>query len=217
MSVDRKVAEGLAGVCNYDVDLLRRHAELAIDGATRRAYLEAARMIAVGELAAPPAELEGRHVTPQVKYGELDAVTERLELLQCVCGAKYGSEDIDEEEAWRQATEADADDNRQWLTALPAPMPCCGAQLFAQLQPFVFQAVRQGAEIVQPPEDHPVWNSDVAGGGMLTLRDLRDQMRLAGGMFAIHGYTLDGNALIDAATPDGVTLDDVVNRQEQQQ
>lgn len=213
MTIERDVAERLAAVCNFDVNLLRQHAELAIDEATRGAYLEAARLVANGAIT-KPTEVEGRHVTPQVEYGELDAVNERLELRRCVCGAAHGA-DVDEEEAWRLATEADAEDPRVWLTAEPTPMPCCGAPLFVQLQPFVFQLVHEGGQIRQPPDDHPVWQSDVAGSGMLTLRDLRDQMIAAGGLFAIHGYTLDGNALIDAATPDGVTLDDIV-RQEQE-
>ncbi len=142
-------------------------------------------------------ELEGRHVTPQVECARADADT--VVVLRCLCGTEH-----------RPAVRLSFDEDEN------APMPCCGARLFFRLELMMFELVEEGGEMTQPPAHHPIWSTEVAKAGRLsiTLRHIRDSMLEAGGSFAIHGYSRDGNPLVDATTPDGVTLDELLQEQE---
>lgn len=201
--LDKAAAERLAAIALYDPATLRRQGELALDADSRRLYLLAARLIEEGLIGPDVAEgdhvEEPRHVTPQAELGEvLDGGY--LEITRCVCGAEL-----------EEPTTVGADEE------LAKPMPCCGARLFFRLEVMLFELVGAGGSITQPRLDHPVWSSEVMQAGPLTitLGHVRDSMLEQGGTFEINSYTRDGNPLVDATTEDGVTLDELVEQQQE--
>lgn len=147
-------------------------------------------------------DLEARDVTPQVDSGAIDG--EHLQIKRCVCGAEH-----------------DAAASQEWVSIyddLARPMPCCGALLIFTHTVSVLELVEAGAPITQPPDDHPIWQLPVAEAGPLTvtLRHMRDSTIEAGGRFEIHGYSADGNPLVDAAGAGDDTLDEIVGQEQEE-
>lgn len=213
MSIERAAAERMAKIAKYDAAHLRSMADLAISKDTAELCLEAARLVESGELRPPGAaeqqlegrkppdaaeqQLEGRNVSPQCAIDGL--IGGQVVLTQCVCGERYP-------------------DGIGINLNEPETMPCCGARLAFRQDIYVVEVVEQGKPITQPPEDHPIWSTEIqqAGPIALTLRHLRESILQEGGTFVINGYNRDGNVLIDAATPDGVTFDELVQQVERE-
>lgn len=147
-------------------------------------------------------DLEARRVTPQAELGKYDGTV--LELRRCVCGEPF-------EERWSAVVGSDADEAAQ--------MPCCGALLVYKAELTLLELVEPGEPITQPPDDHPIWQTPVAQAGPIavTLRHMRDSTREAGGKFEIHGYSDDGNPLVDATDAGGDTLGGEFADQEQEE
>ncbi len=141
-------------------------------------------------------ELEGRHVTPQMECARDGAGT--VLIFRCLCGTEH------------RGLQISFDEEKN------APMPCCGARLFFRLEVMMFEIVDEGGTMTQPPAQHPIWSTEVAKVGQLviTLSNIRDSMLEAGGSFSIHGYSREGNPMVDATTPDGATLDELLQQQE---
>lgn len=144
-------------------------------------------------------DLEARCVTPQAELGDVDG--EFVQIRRCICGEtleKYRAVSIYSEDA--------------------ESMPCCGALLIFRQAITLLELVEPGAPITQPPDDHPIWQVPVAEAGPLTvtLRHMRDSTIEAGGRFEIHGYSADGNPLVDAAGAGDDTLDEIVGQEQEE-